>query len=140
VPNKKNMASRYANAHARRESRRRAEARAHAAEDAELIGTDEPASTMVLSSPLGGATLSAGGTAVAPAPRPPIAPRPERSPIAPSGAVAPRSGANRAPVRPHAGVATVVDYSYLRGDLQRIAALSLSLLVLLIVLNLLLNH
>jgi hypothetical protein len=74
--------------------------------------------------------------------RPPVVPRTDRAPVVRSGAsgrVA-RPAISRAPVRAVSAMATTVDYSYLRGDLRRIAVLSISLLFLLIVLNLLLNH
>jgi hypothetical protein len=147
VPNKKNMASRYAAAHSRRDSRRRPDARVPA-----LSGPVDLAAP-----PDGGASLeqgsaapalesrmalSAGAVAARPiAPRPVAVPRSDRLPVArPAGAAGRPLAVRATPGRPVSALATTVDYSYLRGDLRRIMLLSISLFILLILLNLLLNH
>src|SRR4051812_9097418 len=148
VPNKKNMASRYATAHARRESRRRADARLRTgpvdAPDREMgddqtpraaLGSfDRERATGSVVAPDAGPARASGGGLMAP-------PRSTREPVARPGGAASRPVAGRAPLpRPSASLASTVDYSYLNADLRRILLLSVSLLVLMIVLNLLLNR
>ena len=150
MSNKKNMSARFASASTRREARRRAEARTRSDVDALMpkdaleaggpalrgmrgVTAQRPTSVME--------TIGSSGEPLTQ--RAPLAPRTSRPPVARAAGGSPRAGSGRglAPLRPSTGgVATIVDYGYLRADLRRIVLLSLSLLVLLIVLNLLLNH
>ena len=137
MPNKKNMAARYASTHARREARRRSEDRSRTLDH---VDRAEPG----IAAGLGTAPRDAGmgveqATSVPRGVTVPVAPRTTRQPVA-RPAATPRTAVGRAPLRPTSGLATVVDYSYLAGDLRRIVLLSAALFVMLVVLNLLLNH
>lgn len=132
---KKNMSSRFASAPTRRTPRRRVET-LNRPEYLEMEpgGQVTPALRATTGSVTAVPTAAPGMTVAPPrVSRPPV-PRPTES----MG----RAQSMRRPLataRP-TGVATIMDYRHLRGDLRRIVLLSVSLLVLLIVLNLVLNH
>ncbi len=145
MPNtKKNMASRYATAHARRDSKRRTDTRPRPVQidmNGLSDGRDDELNTARVAGPASVTTMPVRPLTPV-APRQGVAPRPAREPIARGPANGLRTSANRAalPLRPASALGTAVDYGHLRGDLQRILVLSASLLVLLIVLNVLLNR
>jgi len=129
VSKKKNMSSRFASAPTRRTPRRRVET-LNRPEYLEM----EPGGQVT---PVLRATTSSMTAVPTAAP-----PRVSRAPVPRPTESMGRAQSMRRPLataRP-TGVATIMDYRHLRGDLRRIVLLSVSLLVLLIVLNLVLNH
>jgi len=135
VSKKKNMSSRFASAPTRRTPRRRVET-LNRPEYLEMEpgGQVTPALRATTSS-MTAVPTAAPGMTVAP-------PRVSRAPVPRPTESMGRAQSMRRPLataRP-TGVATIMDYRHLRGDLRRIVLLSVSLLVLLIVLNLVLNH